>query len=68
MPKLYFGWWPRTAGLITVYNDAFALHLFPTCEHWVWGREVESYDLCATYYGCGPLFLFVKMHMHKDQG
>ena len=62
--KYSFGW-KQNAGLITVYgphDDSSALHLFVQYKDWFWGRAEEAYDCCYTYYGLGPLFLFVRMN------
>lgn len=47
-------------GLVTVSIGEVAIHLLiPHKFHWKLGRSTEDYDLCAEYYGLGPLMLFV---------
>ena len=52
--------WSRSAGLLSVWGETWALHLLVRRGHWIWGREVEEYDQILTYLGCGPLFLWVE--------
>lgn len=54
-----FGW-DNHAGLISIWGESSALHILPSKEHWVWGKDVETYDCMFTYYGVGPLFLLVR--------
>ena len=57
-----FGW--EHAGLISVWKDSestsdhWVLHLFPSKQFWVWGRQDNYYDGPIIEYGCGPLFMF----------
>lgn len=52
----------RLAGLASFTIEPWwCLHLGVYPAHWVWGHEVEPYDLCADYYGTGPLFLLVRI-------
>lgn len=52
--------WLNAAGLVAIVGRIWCLHLLVSRDSWVWGHESEPYDLCAEYYGCGPLFLLVK--------
>lgn len=52
----------KRAGLVSVHTTGdWELHLGVYPNHWVWGRQVEDYDLCADYVGLGPLFLLVAL-------
>ena len=52
----------RGAGLVSFMLGKLAVHVGVRKGHRVWGRTVEPYDLCMTYYGLGPLLLVARVN------
>ncbi|RDJ35226.1 MAG: hypothetical protein DWQ19_10450 [Crenarchaeota archaeon] len=57
--KLHF---KDIAGLFAISwsGDTYIIHFFVFPQWWKLGHSIEEYDMCLTYFGAGPFFLWAR--------